>query len=168
MVGNDGTKRISQTITLTGKPIQEVSVVFPKPITAQADLRVSAALNGTDIQSNIGYVNLSPEGLDIMLNYVKEGMDAADLGSNVNYELISNGPFDVTLLYGFTGAYQPRILGYYRHSPGTYADLEFVDLLDTHSYDYINGVCKIQYQLDGEDKWYDSNFGKRLLRWMYK
>ena len=162
VVGNDGTKRISQTITLTGKPIQEVSVVFPKPITAQADLRVSAALNGTDIQSNIGYVNLSPEGLDIMLNYVKEGMDAADLGSNVNYELISNGPFDVTLLYGFTGAYQPRILGYYRHSPGTYADLEFVDLLDTHSYDYINGVCKIQYQLDGNtDKWYDSNFDYR-------
>ena len=36
-----------------------------------------------------------------------------------------------------------------------------MDLLDTHSYDYINGVCKIQYQLDGEDKWYDSNFDYR-------
>ena len=162
LVGNNGSNRITRTIVLTGKPVQEVDLIFPTPITAPNVLRVSSALNGTDIQPNLGYSVLSPEGLETMLKHVKEGIDAAELGSNVNYELVSNGPFDVSFIYGFTGAYKPRILGYYRHSPGTYADLEFVDLLDTHSYDYINGVCKIQYQLDGvEDKWYDSNFDYR-------
>ena len=55
----------------------------------------------------------------------------------------------------------PRILGYYRHSPGTYQDLEMVDLVDSHSYDYIDGEAKLQYQLDGIDTWYDSNFDYR-------
>ena len=88
-------------------------------------------------------------------------MDIEKRGLNGNYELISQGPFKVTMFYGFTGEYKPRILGYYRHSPGTYQDLEMVDLVDTHSYDYIDGEAKLQYQLDGIETWYDSNFDYR-------
>ena len=88
-------------------------------------------------------------------------MDIEKRGLNGNYELISQGPFKVTMFYGFTGEYKPRILGYYRHSPGTYQDLEMVDLVNTHSYDYIDGEAKLQYQLDGRDTWYDSNFDYR-------
>ncbi|MDY3063128.1 MAG: LruC domain-containing protein [Bacteroidaceae bacterium] len=162
---------VSKEITLTGKTEQSVEIEMPLQLTditksiTRSDLKyvqTGSSLYGKDILPNIGYTEVDRKGIETVIDYTEEGMDVIQKNYNVNYELISQGPFNVTMYYGFTGCYEPRILGYYRHSPGTYEDLEFVDMLDTHSYDYINGKAKLQYQLDGQtDTWYDSNFDYR-------
>ncbi|MGM9733878.1 MAG: hypothetical protein ACI3YT_07160, partial [Prevotella sp.] len=159
---------VTQEVILTGNPEQTVDMDVPKLEASRAAeraiypiTRAGQSLNGTDIIKNCGYTEINPEGIGIVTQYTKEGMDIEKLGLNGNYELISQGPFCITMYYGFTGQYNARILGYYRHSPGTYRDFEMVDLVDTHSYDYINGKAKLQYQLDGVDTWYDSNFDYR-------
>ncbi len=76
-----------------------------------------------------------------------------------NYELISTGQFYLCLLYGCTGTYYERTLGYYYYKEqGKYDDLVMVDLLDVLSYDYIDDYAKVQYQLMGQNTWMDTNF----------
>ena len=156
---------VTQDVILTGAPDQtvvfDVNQLKDNTRSTSRATRAGQSLYGTDILRNIGYTEVNREGIDIVTQYTTEGMDIEKRGLNGNYELISQGPFKVTMFYGFTGEYKPRILGYYRHSPGTYQDLEMVDLVDTHSYDYIDGKAKLQYQLDGIDTWYDSNFDYR-------
>lgn len=159
---------VAQEIFLTGKPEQTVDMDIPKLEASKAAghaaypvTRAGLSLYGTDVVKNCGYTEIDPQGIKIVTQYTEEGMDIEKRRLNGNYELISQGPFCITMYYGYTGQYRARILGYYRHSPGTYQDLEMVDLVDTHSYDYINGEAKLQYQLDGVDTWYDSNFDYR-------
>jgi hypothetical protein len=90
------------------------------------------------------------------------------LGLNCNYELESNGPFYITWVNGFEADQRSHILGYYYHSPTTYEDIVYVDLSETHKWDYIDGLSKVQYQISKEDRidgfifnpdtWYDANF----------
>lgn len=162
------TNTVTKEIILTGNPEQtvdfDISQLKENTTETRAfspSTRAGQSLYGTDILRNIGYTEVNREGIDIVTQYTTEGMDIEKRGLNGNYELISQGPFKVTMFYGFTGCYSSRILGYYRHSPGTYQDLELVDMVDTHAYDYINGEAKLQYQLDGIDTWYDSNFDYR-------
>ncbi|MGM9759801.1 MAG: LruC domain-containing protein [Parabacteroides sp.] len=171
LMAKDGTHVVTGELYLTGSVQQSVEIDMLKQIidtgssalrASQGDIRAGASLYGTDILPNIGYTEVDRKGIEIVTQYTKEGMDVERLGLKDNYELISQGPFEVTMYYGFTGMQKPRILGYYRHSPGTYQDLEFVDMVDTHTLDYINGKAKLQYQLDGEtDIWYDANFDYR-------
>lgn len=159
---NDGRRMISQYYPLTGALTQEITLDMGQGhVEQQTELKAGASLYGTDIQPNVGYTNVDRLGIETVMAYTQEGMDPTEKGLNVNYELISNGPFYITMYYGYTGAYSPRVLGYYRHSEGTYKDLELVDLVDTHLYDYIDGQAKLQYQLDGKEKWYDANFDYR-------
>lgn len=79
-------------------------------------------------------------------------------GEIVNYELISKGRFSITLLCGYKKITSPRIFGYYYHSPGTYDDLTFVDMFDTHSYDFLDDKGLIQYQINGNANWYTLNY----------
>ena len=162
------TNTVTKEIILTGNPEQtvdfDISQLKENTTETRAfspSTRTGQSLYGTDILRNTGYTEVNREGIDIVTQYTTEGMDIEKNGLNGNYELISQGPFKVTMFYGFTGLYSSRILGYYRHSPGTYQDLELVDMVDTHAYDYINGEAKLQYQLDGIDTWYDSNFDYR-------
>lgn len=162
------TNTVTKEIILTGNPEQtvdfDISQLKENTTETRAfspSTRTGQSLYGTDILRNIGYTEVNREGIDIVTQYTTEGMDIEKRGLNGNYELISQGPFKVTMFYGFTGQYKSRILGYYRHSPGIYQDLELVDMVDTHAYDYINGEAKLQYQLDGIDTWYDSNFDYR-------
>ena len=162
------TNTVTKEIILTGNPEQTVDfdISHLKENTTETrafspSTRAGQSLYGTDILRNTGYTEVNREGIDIVTQYTKEGLDIEKNGLNGNYELISQGPFKVTMFYGFTGQYKSRILGYYRHSPGTYQDLELVDMVDTHAYDYINGEAKLQYQLDGIDTWFDSNFDYR-------
>ena len=59
------------------------------------------------------------------------------------------------------------MLGYYYHSPGTYEDIQYVDIAETEVYDYIDGLAKVQYQVNETtakkygvtaNHWYDANF----------
>lgn len=103
-----------------------------------------------------------------MMNISRINNDAKKIGLNCNYELISNGPFTITWVNGYKADQTSRILGYYYHSPGTYEDIQYVDLSETHKWDYIDGLAKVQYKLskeviaDGytfhENTWYDANF----------
>ena len=162
------TNTVTKEIILTGNPEQtvdfDISQLKENTTETRAfspSTRAGQSLYGTDILRNIGYTEVNREGIDIVTQYTTEGMDIEKRGLNGNYELISQGPFKITVFYGFTGCNSSRILGYYRHSPGTYQDLELVDMVDTHAYDYINGEAKLQYQLDGIETWYDSNFDYR-------
>lgn len=76
-----------------------------------------------------------------------------------NYELISTGPFYLSLIYGFTGTTTSTILGYYYYqAPGVYSDLVMVDLCEVLTYDYLDGYAKTQFKLIGESQWRDTNF----------
>lgn len=165
LMAKEEKQMVRQDVILTGAPVQTVALdvnqLKDNTRSTSRATRAGQSLYGTDILRNIGYTEVNREGIDIVTQYTTEGMDIEKRGLNGNYELISQGPFKVTIFYGFTGAYSSRILGYYRHSPGTYQDLELVDMVDTHAYDYINGEAKLQYQLDGIDTWYDSNFDYR-------
>ena len=165
LMAKEEKQMVTQDVILTGAPVQtvafDVNQLKDNTRSTSRATRAGQSLYGTDILRNIGYTEVNREGIDIVTQYTTEGMDIEKRGLNGNYELISQGPFKVTMFYGFTGCYSSRILGYYRHSPGTYQDLEMVDLVDTHSYDYIDGEAKLQYQLDGIDTWYDSNFDYR-------
>ena len=169
LIARNSQNAITQTLNLTGSLEQSVSIDLSRTVSSRSMSRTAditngegSTLYGTDITPNIGYTEVNREGIEIVTHYTTEGMNPIDRNLNTNYELISQGPFNITMYYGFTGLYKPRILGYYRHSPGTYEDLEMIDLVDTHSFDYINGQCKLQYQLDGvTDRWYDSNFDYR-------
>lgn len=155
-----GSQTVEESIQLTGALTEAVTLdLKAKTALRQATANPSSSIYGTDIQPNVGYTEIDRLAIETVEQYTHEGMDPTERGLIDNYELISNGPFYVTMYYGYTGTYAPRILGYYRHSKGTYKDLEFVDLVDTHSYDYIDGKAKLQYQLDGNTKkWYDANF----------
>ena len=76
-----------------------------------------------------------------------------------NYELISTGPFYLSLIYGFTGTTTSTILGYYYYqTPGVYSDLVMVDLCEVLKYDYLDGYAKTQFKVIGESQWRDTNF----------
>ena len=159
IVVKDGSNLKNVTVRLTGALTEEVTLDMLSSTTLREATANTSSIYGKDIQPNVGYTEIGRLAIETVELYTKEGMDPTEKGLIDNYELISNGPFYVTMYYGYTGTYVPRILGYYRHSQGTYKDLELVDLVDTHSYDYLNGQAKLQYQLDGNTKkWYDANF----------
>lgn len=80
-------------------------------------------------------------------------------GQITNYELISTGPFYLSLIYGCTGTKDSRVLGYYYYkNSGDFSDLVKIDLLEVLKYDYIDGYAKVQYQRMGMPNWMDTNF----------
>ena len=99
----------------------------------------------------------------------QEKVNAKDVeGQICNYELESNGPFYITWVTGNEAEQRSHILGYYYHSPTTYNDMVYVDLSETHKWDYIDGLAKVQYQIRKDERvggqnffantWYDANF----------
>ncbi len=107
------------------------------------------------------------EALSILKDSYKEGMDAKTMNMNTNYELMSNGSFKITWFAGNTKSAAAHTLGYYYHTPGTYDDITYVDLSETELYDYIDGLAKVQYQVNDAaaaefgveaNHWYDANF----------
>ena len=130
-----------------------------------------ASLCGSSIKGDAKYYQFTDGQLSDylkMMNFSKNNVDAKLLGLNTNYELESNGPFYITWVNGYEAEQRSRILGYYYHSPYTYEGLKYVDLSETHKWDYIDGLAKVQYQLDIDDvvdgyqfkanTWYDANF----------
>jgi len=169
-------RKRSQAVTLSGKTEEfinlDVSSSSQSARTTRAGATPPASLCGNSIQGNASYYQFTDVQLGDffhMMDLVKNNLDAKNvLGLNCNYELESNGPFYITWANGYEAEQRSRILGYFYHSPNTYDDIKYVDLSETHKWDYIDGLSKVQYQfredisVDGwvfkANTWYDANF----------
>ena len=163
----------SQDIVLSGKQEEFVSINTSSVTRApQRTYRTPpASLCGSSIRGDAKYYEFTDvQMVDYfgMMNFSKNNVDAKIQGLNTNYELESNGPFYITWVNGYEAEQRSRILGYYYHSPYSYDDFTYVDLSETHKWDYIDGLAKVQYQFsrdvqtDGRlfkaNTWYDANF----------
>ena len=162
----------SQTITLTGKAEEPVNVSLHTPATRATSNYTPTTLYGNSVLGNAEYYQFTPEQMSdwhsMMSVMSQESVNAkTGHGLNVDYELESNGPFYITWVAGNCTSTTPHVLGYYYHSPGTYEDIQYVDLAETEVYDYIDGLAKVQYQVDEAtaatfgvtaNHWYDANF----------
>lgn len=177
-----------QEVSLTGKTEESIYLDFASSSqSAKANsyasakmTRASSSTSNSSTQSSLygnsvmggGEYHLltddqKNEALDLLGNYYIEYVNAKTLGLNCDYELESKGDFRITWLAGNCLSSTPHTLGYYYHSPGTYEDIQYVDISETEVYDYIDGIAKIQYMLNDEaasaygletNKWYDANF----------
>ena len=165
-------KYYTEEIILTGVP--EESITLNTVSSKKAYKRYQApapSLSGKSIVGGATYYQFSETQLKeyfTMMDFSKTNTDAKVLGLNCNYELLSNGPFYITWVNGYEQDQRSRILGYYYHSSYTWKDIVYVDLAETHKWDYIDGLAKVQYQISINDvvggfqfypnTWYDANF----------
>lgn len=166
-------KQTTQSIHLSGKP--EEIVYLNTTSSGNASTRVDnppASLSGHSINSDAQYYTFTSPQLSSFLSLMathKEKVDAKEIKEQIcNYELESNGPFYITWVTGNESKQTSHILGYYYHSATTYDDIMYVDMSETHKWDYIDGLAKVQYQIQRNDHidghtfyagtWYDANF----------
>lgn len=146
----------------------------------------NAALNGNSVAPINGYNSFGGWAWEALLDALPENVLAEKNNPNgIDYEFTSDGYqgkgvygdntiISLAYLYGYTGNMNENVIGYYTHSEGTFADLELHDLGETLNKDFLASPgstdykSKVQYQLDGTDKWYDANFyyldGEGVLR----
>ena len=137
----------------------------------------NSGLDGNTVTPTNGYLNFGGWAWEALLEALPEGKraDKKNTSDGISYEFTSDGYqgqgkygdntiVNLSYLYGYTGCNNSRIIGYYTHSEGTYSDLELHDLGECLTKDYLASPgstdyqSKVQYQLDGKDKWYDANF----------
>lgn len=151
--------------------LQESDIEMLSRKQVRRNASTASSLYGQSILGNAQYYEFSQQQMQdyyLMMNLmVKESVTAKENGLNVDYELESKGPFDITWIAGNCSSNTPHVLGYYYHTAGTYADIKYVDICETEIYDYIDGLAKVQYKLNDEaaseydvipDFWYDANF----------
>ena len=162
----------SQSIILTGKAEESVTLNLQTSSTRATSNYIPTSLYGNSILGNAEHYQFTPEQMTdwhSMMNIMStESVNAkTEHGMNVDYELESNGPFYITWVAGNCLSTSPHVLGYYYHSPGTYEDIQYVDIAETEVYDYIDGLAKVQYQVNETtaekygvtaNHWYDANF----------
>ena len=166
-------KSSTRTITLSGKTeeIINLNTTTMRGVATRAE-NPPASLCGNSINRDAKYYQFTNSQLNAyysIMSLDEERLDAKTVEGNIcNYELESNGPFYITWVTGNEADQKSRILGYYYHSPYTYDDIKYVDLSETHKWDYIDGLAKVQYQIGRDDyvggfqfkanTWYDGNF----------
>jgi len=163
----------TKSITLTGKTVETVNI--DTGTMQQAMTRVvnpPASLCGNSIEGDAKYYQFTNGQLKNFFAWMATNTEKVDAklvdGQICNYELESNGPFYITWVTGNEADQRSHILGYYYHSPTTYDDIEYVDMSETHKWDYIDGFAKVQYQISKDERivgkdfwantWYDGNF----------
>ncbi len=168
-------------IDLTGENDQVVRVSFTSeaPLAAAPLMMApgiksqpAASLCGNSVLTDCGYLNFGPWAWEDIAAALTEGVNPKDKHvSLIDYEIMARGQVSpqgtfeaqetvyLSMLYGYTGTTNSRVLGYYVHSAGNMADIEFHDITETLTYDYINGKGKVQYQIDNNTStWYDASF----------
>ena len=180
LVYDDGeTPRQYRRIQLTTEPDQVIEATFmpeaaataPARISGPAKAATSASLYGNSYIADCGYLNFGSWAWDDIAASLTEATNpATKFISLIDYEMMARGQLlqsgeleahetvYLSYLYGYTGQYSSRILGYYTYTTD-YSDIEFHDIAEALSLDYLNGKAKVQYQLDGNTSvWYDANF----------
>lgn len=168
-------------IDLTGENDQVVRVSFTSeaPLAAAPLMMApgiksqpAASLCGNSVLPDCGYLNFGPWAWEDIAAALTEGVNPKDKHvSLIDYEIMARGQVSplgtfeaqetvyLSMLYGYTGTKDSRVLGYYVHSANNMADIEFHDITETLTYDYINGKGKVQYQIDNNTStWYDASF----------
>lgn len=177
LVGVCGNEVVSQQVSLSGRDEEQVTLNMTGISTRalEPETRASYSLYGSSIKGNAEYYQFTSDQMEdyfrIMEKVVRESADAKyQMGLNCNYELESRGPFSITWIAGNCMSSTPHVLGYYYHSPGTYEDIKYVDLSETEVFDIIDGLPKVQYQVNESaanrydvlaNQWYDANFDMR-------
>ena len=161
----------TESITLTGKSVETVSIDTRHQAMTRVD-NPPASLCGFSIEGDARYYQFHDGQLNDFFSWMSTNTEKVDAklvdGQICNYELESNGPFYITWVTGNEADQRSHILGYFYHSPTTYDDIVYVDMSETHKWDYIDGFAKVQYQISkdehivGQDfwanTWYDANF----------
>ena len=143
------------------------------PAIQRASTRAATAssLYNNSILADCGYMNFGSWAWEDIAIALTEGLKSYNNHkAMIDYEIMSRGEVTsggeyhtsetvyLSMLYGYTGTTDTRVVGYYTHS-GNYSDIEFHDIADVLKYDYFNGKAKVQYQLDNNtSQWYDANF----------
>ena len=173
----------TKNITLSGKAEETVTVNMTNESASRTianfstDNYIPTTLYGQSAKGDATHYQFTPEQMTdwfkMMSMMSKESVNAkTEHGLNVDYELESNGPFYLTWVAGNCTSTSPHVLGYYYHSPGTYKDIQYVDVAETEVYDYIDGLAKVQYQVNDTtaakygvtaNRWYDANFDMKDL-----
>lgn len=168
-------------INLTGNNANVIDVNFQSesatqasaPAIQRASTRAATAssLYSKSILADCGYMNFGSWAWEDIAIALTEGLKSYENHkAMIDYEIMSRGEVTsggeyhtsetvyLSMLYGYTGTTDTRVVGYYTHS-GNYSDIEFHDIADVLKYDYFNGKAKVQYQLDNNtSQWYDANF----------
>ena len=168
-------------INLTGNNGKVIDVSFQSesatqasaPAIQRASTRAATAtsLYNNSILADCGYMNFGSWAWEDIAIALTEGLKSYENHkAMIDYEIMSRGEVTsggeyhtsetvyLSMLYGYTGTIDTRVVGYYTHS-GNYSDIEFHDIADVLKYDYFNGKAKVQYQLDNNtSQWYDANF----------
>lgn len=171
-------------INLTGNNANVIDVNFQSesatqasaPAIQRASTRAATAssLYSYSILADCGYMNFGSWAWKDIAIALTEGLKSYDNHkAMIDYEIMSRGEVTsggefhssetvyLSMLYGYTGTTDTRVVGYYTHS-GDYSDIEFHDIADVLKYDYFNEKAKVQYQLDNNtSQWYDANFDYR-------
>ena len=181
LVYDDGShNKQYRRVNLTGDLHQIENIVFDgtsaqtssKMMAPASRANINAALFGNSVMPDVDYMNFGAWAWDDIALALVEDQDASKFHTAlIDYEIMARGEkaasgefqggeeFYLSFLYGHTGTTATRILGYYTHSADTYKDIEYHDISEVLTYDYLNGKAKVQYQLDGNTNvWYDANF----------
>lgn len=168
-------------IDLTGEKDQVVRISFtseaplvsaPLMMAPGVKSQPTSSLCGNSILPDCGYLNFGPWAWEDIAAALTEGVNPKNKHvSLIDYEIMARGQISplgefesqetvyISMLYGYTGTTNNRVLGYYVHSPNNMGDIEFYDITETLTYDYINGKGKVQYQIyNNTSTWYDASF----------
>lgn len=182
-------KTKSQNITFSGSPVQNVTMDLIGTRSSDMPFEVASLETRATTKDEWGnhhapndalwgksylrpedtplyYTNWPVDIWRYVCGYAGESVDPSTIGETVNFELVSKGPFDITLFCGQLTSTHEATMGYYYHSEGSYDDYQEVDLCDIHQYDYLDGKPIIQYRRKGE--WWDANYDMRDLPTGYK
>ena len=87
------------------------------------------SLDGSSFYGTTGYSSFGGWAWESLATALPEGQNVKNNSDIIyDYEFESNGPMYISFLYGYTGNYGSRVLGYYYHSKGTYDDIVYVDI----------------------------------------
>ena len=175
---NGSVSKQYQCIRLSGDLHQLEKVSFDGASTQALSRQMAPAaraatntgLYGNSIMADSGYLNFGSWAWnDIAIALVEDSDASKKHTALIDYEIMARGSItaggeytedvNVSFIYGYTGTTASRVLGYYTHSAGSYSDIEYHDISEAISWDYLNGKAKVQYQLDNiTGTWYDANF----------
>lgn len=177
---NGSVSKQYQCIRLSGDLHQLEKVSFDGTSTQALSRQMAPAaraatntgLYGSSIMPDEGYLNFGSWAWnDIAIALVEDSDASKKHTALIDYEIMARGNITaggeytsdedvyVSFIYGYTGTTATRILGYYTHSENSYSDIEYHDISEAISLDYLNRKAKVQYQLYGNtETWYDANF----------